>query len=156
MIRQNKRYYIIDQLLARHFKYNGECLSCPPPFLGSQMITPFLIQWSRPIRIQGCNFWNNLVIYLVQIQHHNLKRMMPELHLLMVPHETNYVSNINVKASKTSHAHLALFCAKNIADLMQIIVGTDPNPDYQLTDRTIDMINIDRQLIPSFWSHKTA
>ena len=36
-----KRYYIIDQHLARHSKYNGECLSCPPTFLCSQIITPF-------------------------------------------------------------------------------------------------------------------
>ena len=27
-----KRYYIIDQHLARHFKNNNECLSSPLPF----------------------------------------------------------------------------------------------------------------------------
>ena len=59
-----KRYSKIDQHLVPHSKYNGECLSYPPPFLFSQIITylpPFLIQWSRPIRRQGCNFsqlWN--------------------------------------------------------------------------------------------------
>ena len=31
----------IDQHLARHFKYNGGCLSSPPPFLCSQIITTF-------------------------------------------------------------------------------------------------------------------
>ena len=60
-----KRYYIIDQHLARHFKYKGECLSSPPPILCGQIIlTPFLIQLSPPIRIQGCNFsqlWNPCV-----------------------------------------------------------------------------------------------
>ena len=37
----NKRYSKIDQLLARHFKYNSASLSSPPPFLCSQIITPF-------------------------------------------------------------------------------------------------------------------
>ena len=36
-----KRYSIIDQHLARHFKNNGAGLLSPPPFLCSQMITPF-------------------------------------------------------------------------------------------------------------------
>ena len=36
-----KRYSKIDQHLARHFKNNVECLSCPPPFLCIQIITPF-------------------------------------------------------------------------------------------------------------------
>ena len=27
----DKRYSKIDQHLAQHFKYNGECLSSPPP-----------------------------------------------------------------------------------------------------------------------------
>ena len=49
-----KRYSKIDQHLTRHFKYNSGCLSSPPPFLCSQIITPFLIQWSPPIRKQGC------------------------------------------------------------------------------------------------------
>ena len=35
-----KRYSKIDQHLARHSKHNAECLSCPPPFLCSQIITP--------------------------------------------------------------------------------------------------------------------
>ena len=36
-----KRYSKIDQHLARHFKYNGARLSSPPPFLCSQIFTPF-------------------------------------------------------------------------------------------------------------------
>ena len=38
----DKRYFKIDQHLARHFVYNVNCLSSPPPFLCSQVITPFL------------------------------------------------------------------------------------------------------------------
>ena len=38
----NKRYFKIDQYLGRHFVYHVECLSSPPPFLCSQIITPFL------------------------------------------------------------------------------------------------------------------
>ena len=36
-----KRYSKIDQYLARPFKYNVKCLSSPPLFLCSQIITPF-------------------------------------------------------------------------------------------------------------------
>ena len=36
-----KRYSKKDQHLEWHFKYNGECLLSPPPFLCSQIITPF-------------------------------------------------------------------------------------------------------------------
>ena len=36
-----KRYSKIDQHLAWHFKYSGACLSSPPPFPSSQIITPF-------------------------------------------------------------------------------------------------------------------
>ena len=36
-----KKIFKIDQHLARHFKYNGACLSSPPPFLCSLIITPF-------------------------------------------------------------------------------------------------------------------
>ena len=36
-----KLYCKIDQYLARHFKYNGGCLSSPPSFLCSHIITPF-------------------------------------------------------------------------------------------------------------------
>ena len=36
-----KKYSKLDQHLARHFKYNSGCLSIPPPFLCSQVITPF-------------------------------------------------------------------------------------------------------------------
>ena len=58
-----KRYYKIDQHLARHFKYNGTCLSM------LSNITPFLIQWSPPIRKQGYDFsqlWNpyTLILFL--------------------------------------------------------------------------------------------
>ena len=37
----DKRYSIIDQHLARHFKNNVVGLLSPPPFLCSQIITPF-------------------------------------------------------------------------------------------------------------------
>ena len=39
--RYKKRYSKIDQHLERHFKYNGVCLSSPPPFLCSQIFIPF-------------------------------------------------------------------------------------------------------------------
>ena len=39
---QLKRYFKIDQHLARHFLYYIERLSSPPYFLCSQIITPFL------------------------------------------------------------------------------------------------------------------
>ena len=39
----DKRYAIIDQYLARHFKYNDAGLSSPLPFPCSQIITPFSI-----------------------------------------------------------------------------------------------------------------
>ena len=51
----NKRYFKIDQHLARYFVYYVECLSLPFPFLCSQIITP-LIQLSQPIRKRGWNF----------------------------------------------------------------------------------------------------
>jgi hypothetical protein len=35
----NKRYFRIDQHLARQLKYNGACLSSPPSFLCSQIVT---------------------------------------------------------------------------------------------------------------------
>ena len=63
-----KKKYRIDQHLARHFKYKGECLKNPPPLLGGQIIPPFLIQWSPPTRIQGCNFsqlWNPYSLILI-------------------------------------------------------------------------------------------
>ena len=37
-----KRYLKIDQHLTWYFVYYVECLSSPPPFLCSQIITPFL------------------------------------------------------------------------------------------------------------------
>ena len=37
----NKRYSKKDQHLARHFKYNSEGLSNPPPFLCNQKNIPF-------------------------------------------------------------------------------------------------------------------
>ena len=47
-----KRYSIIDQHLARHFKNNVAGLLSPPPFLCSQINTPF----SHLIRKGGCAF----------------------------------------------------------------------------------------------------
>ena len=37
----NKGYSIIDPHLARHLKNNGASLLSPPPFLCTQLITPF-------------------------------------------------------------------------------------------------------------------
>ena len=37
----NKRYSMIDQHLARHFKNNGASLLSSPPFLCKQIINPF-------------------------------------------------------------------------------------------------------------------
>ena len=37
----NKRYAKVEQHLVRYFKYNGACLLSTPPFLCSQIITPF-------------------------------------------------------------------------------------------------------------------
>ena len=42
IIINSKRYFEIDQQLARHFEYHCACLSSPPPFLCSQVITLFL------------------------------------------------------------------------------------------------------------------
>ena len=42
-----KRYSKIDQRLARHFVYYVECRSSPPPFLCSQLITPFMISTNQ-------------------------------------------------------------------------------------------------------------
>ena len=36
-----KRYFKIDQHLARHFEYYGECLLSLPPFLCSKIIISF-------------------------------------------------------------------------------------------------------------------
>ena len=44
--REDKTYFKIDQHLARHFEYYGECLSSPPPILCSQIITPFQLSSS--------------------------------------------------------------------------------------------------------------
>ena len=43
---QFKRYFIIDQQIARHFVHYSECLSNPLPFYATQIITLFLIQGS--------------------------------------------------------------------------------------------------------------
>jgi hypothetical protein len=55
---RNKQYLKIDQHLARHFVYYGECFSNPPPFLYSMKIPLFLIQWSPPIMKKGWNLAN--------------------------------------------------------------------------------------------------
>ena len=44
VVGKDKRYSKTDQHLAQHFEYNSACLSSPPPFLCSQIITPFLNQ----------------------------------------------------------------------------------------------------------------
>ena len=42
VVRLNKRYFIIDQQIARHFVHYSECLSNPPSLYATQMINPFL------------------------------------------------------------------------------------------------------------------
>ena len=39
--KSDERYSKIDQHLARHLKYDGVCLSSPPPLLYSQIIDLF-------------------------------------------------------------------------------------------------------------------
>ena len=41
-MRANNRYSKIDKYLARNFEYNGACLFNLPPFLCSQIMTPFI------------------------------------------------------------------------------------------------------------------
>ena len=52
----SKRYSKIDQHLARHLKYNGACLSSPPPFLSSQIITLFSISMISTNQETGLQF----------------------------------------------------------------------------------------------------
>ena len=50
-----------DQYFARHFVYYVECLSSPPSFLCSQIITPFLHSMISTNQKRGLNFsqlWN--------------------------------------------------------------------------------------------------
>ena len=51
-----KRCFKIDQQLARHFVYYGACLSSPPLFLCSQIITPFLYSMISPNQETGLEF----------------------------------------------------------------------------------------------------
>ena len=52
----NKRYFKIDQYLARHFVYYGECPSYPTPFLCSQITTPFLNSFLSTNHEKGFEF----------------------------------------------------------------------------------------------------
>ena len=51
-----KRYLKIDQHLAWYFVYYVECLSSPPPFLRSQIITLFLNSMISNYQEKGLNF----------------------------------------------------------------------------------------------------
>ena len=57
----NKRYLKVDQHLARHFVYFGECLSNPPLFLSSQIITPFLNSMIYTNHEKGFSFQRTLI-----------------------------------------------------------------------------------------------
>ena len=52
----SKRYFRIDQHLARHFECKVECLSSPPPFLCSQIIIPFLNSMTSTNQEKGLDF----------------------------------------------------------------------------------------------------
>ena len=41
-LHNNKRYFIIDHQIARHFLHYSECSYHPLPFYATQMITPLL------------------------------------------------------------------------------------------------------------------
>ena len=72
MMRIKKRYFKIDQHLARHFVNNGAGLSSPTPFLCSQKLPLSVIQYSPPIRKQCWNFsqfWNPYTLNLVLFYH---------------------------------------------------------------------------------------
>ena len=61
-----KRYFKMDQHLARHFVYYGGCLSNPPPFLCSQIMIPFLNSMISTNHEKGKIFsqlWNPLTRY---------------------------------------------------------------------------------------------
>ena len=51
---QKKKYFIIDQQIARHFEHLcSERLSAPFPFMQLKQLTLFLIKVSQPIMIKG-------------------------------------------------------------------------------------------------------
>ena len=52
----NKRYFIIDQQIARHFVQYSEFLSNPLPFYAEQIIDPFLNHGSQTFWIEGRDF----------------------------------------------------------------------------------------------------
>ena len=67
-----KRYFKIDQHLARYFVYNVECLSSHPPFLCSQIITPLLTSMISTNQEKGLEFYScssvEFLLYNVYIQ----------------------------------------------------------------------------------------
>ena len=52
-----KRYFKIDHHLARYFVNYSACLSGPPPFLFSQIITSFLNSMISINQETGLEFW---------------------------------------------------------------------------------------------------
>ena len=56
-----KRYFILDQQIARHFVQYSGCLYTPSPIMQLKKLTPFLLQGSQPITIKGnLANWNTL------------------------------------------------------------------------------------------------
>ena len=54
---KNKRYFLIDQQLARHFVHYSEwSLTQPLPFYATQIITLFLLHESQQITKKGWDF----------------------------------------------------------------------------------------------------
>ena len=52
----NKRYFIIDQQIARHFVHYSECLSNLTSFYTIQLINPFLISRITANHDKGLGF----------------------------------------------------------------------------------------------------
>ena len=62
----NKRYFIIDQQIARHFVHYRECLSNPLPFYTIQITNPFLNSRISPNKETNCKIVILLSVPLVQ------------------------------------------------------------------------------------------
>ena len=53
---RNKRYFMIDQQISRHFVLYSEYLYHPLPFYAIKIITLLLLQGTQPIKIRGWEF----------------------------------------------------------------------------------------------------
>ena len=56
-----KRYFIVDQQIARHFVHYSECTN-PLPFYLTQMINPFLILRTLANHDKGLGFYFGIII----------------------------------------------------------------------------------------------